>query len=165
MSKEPKKKSRKRKDAEEAQEGDEEALEALKESPPPAPELTENVFIDRDYSVGLSTRFDESFPDVLARRNVDPEVYSRAIRHINGFFERAEEVNCTSFWEGCFGLISFWSLFLCYRQKSYRIFDEMRDWIAQENRQNWLPKGLEIMNPISNGLIFLEIHVHPLPKH
>jgi hypothetical protein len=68
MSKEPKKKSRKRKDAEGAQEGDDSALEALKESPPPSPELTENVFIDRDYSIGLSTRFDESFPDILSRR-------------------------------------------------------------------------------------------------
>lgn len=36
-----------------------------------------------------------------------------------------------------------------------KTFDEMRDWLAQENRRYWLPKGLEILNPISNGLIFV----------
>jgi len=35
----------------------------------------------------------------------------------------------------------------------------MQEWLEQENKQVWIPKGLEVLDPLSNGLIFVRFTI------
>ena len=39
-----------------------------------------------------------------------------------------------------------------------QLLHDMQAWLQQENKQVWAPKGLEVIDPLTNGLIFVRLN-------
>jgi hypothetical protein len=121
----------------------------------------EVITIQRIYTHGTSPCFDESYPEFLAKRGVTAEQYRRTIQQINEYYEDAEEYGCREYSEGCLTFFTC-NLFLsCTRTNYLKDMRRVARWINAENEQIYRARGLEILNPIKNGSLFIEIKVHP----
>lgn len=119
------------------------------------------IVIPRDYSrVGTIPRFLEVYPEVVARRDISKENYLKTIRTLNDFFEDAETLNCTTFLEGLFGCLTFFSIFLCYENNYKKILRELEVFLRKENEKYYNPKGLHIINPLYNGLLQVNLSLN-----
>lgn len=82
----------------------------------------EKVIVERDYSMGGNiTRFRHDFPSRLKLWDVTEEEFRRTIMEINRLFSEAESLGCITFFEGCVGCLSLFSLFLCYENHYQKV--------------------------------------------
>mmetsp|Transcript_21410 Transcript_21410/g.29956 ORF Transcript_21410/g.29956 Transcript_21410/m.29956 type:complete len:149 (-) Transcript_21410:2902-3348(-) len=121
------------------------------------------IVIPRDYShTGNYTRFDTKFPPQLAKRDITPSEFEHTISQINNYFIEAESINFVTFLEGFLGCLSLFTIFLCYDNRYKKVVHDLESFLTEENKNVYRKKGLEILNPIGNGLLELEIRVlHP----
>jgi len=73
--------------------------------------VLQTIVIQRDYSRGTLTRFDETYPADLQGK-VTPEEYKGTIDQINDYFLEAETIDFSTFLDGCLGCLSLFSIFL-----------------------------------------------------
>jgi len=123
--------------------------------------MAQMIAIPRDYSHGTYTRFDETFPVELEGK-VTQEEFRRTISSINVIFAQAEALDFTSFIEGCLGCLTFYTFLLCYEDRYKKKVKELNQLIFNENERVYRNKGLEIINPIENGLLKIDIISHQL---
>jgi len=116
------------------------------------------ILIPRDYSHSVNvTCFDDTYPERLKQYGISEEQFKQTIRILNSLYFSSEETNCTTFMEGCVGCLSLFSLFLCYETNYKKVLRRIDIFLQQENDRIYAPKGLQILNPINNGLLELEI--------
>ncbi len=97
---------------------------------------------------------------------ITKEEFTKTIKQINSYFQDAEEVTCTTFIEGCVGCLSFFSLFLCYTNHYKqvdiaikfpyvfaKVLRQLDEYLQSENETLYSKHGLEILNPLANGLL------------
>jgi hypothetical protein len=84
------------------------------------------IQIARDYSDGNLTQFSDKFPAELENLGIDEELFQSTISQgqqllrggRNGsLYFHLVKVNCGTFWEGCLGCLSFFTLYLCVENK------------------------------------------------
>jgi hypothetical protein len=121
----------------------------------------EVITIQRIYTHGTSPCFDESYPEFLAKRGVNAEQYRRTIQQINEYYEDAEDYGCREYSEGCVTFFTCNLFMACTRPNYLKDMKLVERWIGAENEQIYRPRGLEILNPVKNGSLFIEIKVHP----
>ncbi|KAL6079127.1 hypothetical protein QOT17_001273 [Balamuthia mandrillaris] len=114
------------------------------------------IIIERDYSRGVLTQFKDILPPELSSR-VTEEEFSRTIGEINRLFRHAEELTVTSCLESCFGLITLFSLYLCITDRYTESLQRLEAFLEDENNNVYRPKGLVWLNPLSNGLLYIQI--------
>jgi len=138
---------------------DEEKIKTSKvEKDDPNPNDREGfIIVDRDYSQGFFTKFSETFPKKMEQHNVSIGEWAHTISSLNEFFKEAEELSLITFMEGCLGCLSLFAIFLCYESRYKKIMRQMLDFIEEENKAIYRQRGLEILNPLANGLLELEI--------
>jgi len=116
------------------------------------------IVVPRDYSIYV-TKFDETYPAELKKQKVSEDEFKHTIQRINELFKDAETLSWTTFCEGCVGCLTLFSIFLCYENQYKKIVRELDIFIESENERVYRKKGLELLNPISNGLLELEIKI------
>ncbi|KAH3732855.1 Golgin subfamily A member 7/ERF4 family [Pelomyxa schiedti] len=116
-----------------------------------------SVMVPRDYTVGMTPRFDTSFPDVLEGR-LDKGEYVATVRQINEIFVEAEHVGCVTFAEGCLGFFTLYTAYFCMRGKYSRMMDRLEKLLETRNMDSD-HTGVRWINPQRNGCLHLEIVV------
>ncbi|PRP76400.1 golgin subfamily A member 7-like [Planoprotostelium fungivorum] len=73
------------------------------------------IAVARDYTHdGFSTRFNNTLPQELREKNITETEFHNTVARVNEMFEDAEQLNCCTFTEGCFGFLTVYSMFLFY---------------------------------------------------
>eukprot|EP01111_Echinosteliopsis_oligospora_P017557 TRINITY_DN7656_c0_g1_i1.p1 TRINITY_DN7656_c0_g1~~TRINITY_DN7656_c0_g1_i1.p1 ORF type:complete len:124 (+),score=31.25 TRINITY_DN7656_c0_g1_i1:91-462(+) len=116
------------------------------------------IEIQRDYTHGMLTQFDEAYPDALLGK-ITPEEYRRTIEQINEYFKEAETIDSTTIIEGCLGCLSLFTLFLCRDDKYKKTINRFNEYLAEQNETVYRPRGVALINPFSNGLLHIDLWI------
>mmetsp|Transcript_666 Transcript_666/g.1550 ORF Transcript_666/g.1550 Transcript_666/m.1550 type:complete len:135 (+) Transcript_666:357-761(+) len=119
----------------------------------------EEVVVDRSYINGTLTQFIETFPDPLRKSGVTETEFGETIRWINRLFLETETYSCFSFMESFAHCVSFYSLHLCYKNSYARAMKQLEQYLDDQNRRVYGPKGVEWQHPIKTGFLFISIRV------
>ncbi|VDN18630.1 unnamed protein product [Gongylonema pulchrum] len=90
------------------------------------------VFVQRDYSRGLGVQFETAFPSALDGK-VSKQQWEHTITTLNSYYNAAEEVCCTT-------------------TQYEKALTKITDFLAEQNRNVYLPAGLFLTDPIERGL-------------
>eukprot|EP01100_Stratorugosa_tubuloviscum_P009431 TRINITY_DN3969_c0_g1_i1.p1 TRINITY_DN3969_c0_g1~~TRINITY_DN3969_c0_g1_i1.p1 ORF type:complete len:130 (-),score=29.51 TRINITY_DN3969_c0_g1_i1:112-501(-) len=115
------------------------------------------VTIERDYTKGILTQFEENFPEELSGK-ISSEEFKSIIQNINGLFRRAETYDYCGFLESLIGCATCFTLYICYRPRYSRILGQLDRFLINEN-EKLKSKGVEWLNPFSNGLLHITVIV------
>eukprot|EP01117_Protostelium_nocturnum_P017210 TRINITY_DN6974_c0_g1_i2.p1 TRINITY_DN6974_c0_g1~~TRINITY_DN6974_c0_g1_i2.p1 ORF type:complete len:121 (-),score=12.01 TRINITY_DN6974_c0_g1_i2:223-585(-) len=110
-------------------------------------------------SNGFTTRFYDRFPQELEDRNITETQFKHTIQGINSCFLDAEKLSLLTFVEGCLGCLSIFTLFLFYDSHYKKTMDRLDLFLLEQNASVYRKRGLEVINPLSNGLLELEIRI------
>ena len=124
--------------------------------------------VERDYSDGLLTRWQEQFPEGLDQFGVTEDQFLFTIARLNQMFKEAEEYGCTTCFEASIACLSFYSLYLCipgqYKRVSIKNKGEIESkqknqgkkrietFIESQNNTVYSP-NVRWLNPYRNGLL------------
>mmetsp|Transcript_134303 Transcript_134303/g.199880 ORF Transcript_134303/g.199880 Transcript_134303/m.199880 type:complete len:134 (-) Transcript_134303:8-409(-) len=108
--------------------------------------------IQRNYSEGLLTQWEEEFPQGLDQFGVTEEQFQFTIRQLNRLFKEAEEYHCTTCIEASLACLSFYSLYLCLPGQYKRGKRRIELFIESQNNNEYSP-NVKWLNPYRNGLL------------
>jgi len=120
-------------------------------SPPPP-----RIFVQRDYGRGVAIQFVTDFPPELNGR-IDQATYDYTITQINSLFEEAETFNCGTFCESCLGFLTANLIYFCKDTKYEKCLKRLSKFISEQNSRVYLPRGLQITDPVERGLRCIDI--------
>uniref|UniRef100_A0A1I7XZ20 Ras modification protein ERF4 n=2 Tax=Steinernema glaseri TaxID=37863 RepID=A0A1I7XZ20_9BILA len=132
-------------------------LQAMEEAKIPL-NACKKIFIERDYSQGLSVRFQTTFPTRLTGM-ISPDAWDNVITTLNSLFVEAERVCSSSVVETLLGC------FTCYISRAFsktiyeRNLERIMTYIDEQNRDLFMPAGLFLSDPMERGLRMLEISI------
>ena len=122
----------------------------------PAHTASRRIYIQRDYSHGLSVRFSSNFPDELNGR-IDRDAFDFVISKVNRIFDEAEKVSLFSVLDSLIGCLTAYLIFVCYDSYYDRCLKKVTRLIEEQNESVWKPKGLLLTDPKDRGLRMIEI--------
>ncbi|CAG7824384.1 unnamed protein product [Allacma fusca] len=123
-------------------------------SPNPSPPM--RIFVQRDYRLGVAIRFVPEFPPELNGR-IDQATYEFTLNQINAYFQDAENFDCNTFCESCLGFITANLVYFCRDTKYEKCLKRLSKFISEQNTRVYLPRGLQITDPVERGLRCIEI--------
>ncbi|EGG16483.1 diacylglycerol kinase protein DgkA [Cavenderia fasciculata] len=136
----------------------------LHTSPPPPPTTASmnsnnymTVTVQRDYKEYI-TRFERELPNELTGKVTQGE-FNYTIDNINKLLARAEDIDARSVYEECIGCLTFFSIFLWYKDKYSKCVHKITKFIQEQNKTVYNNKGISWLNPMSNGFLKIEILV------
>ncbi|KAK0429363.1 hypothetical protein QR680_011344 [Steinernema hermaphroditum] len=109
------------------------------------------IFIERDYSSGLTVRFQTTFPTRLTGM-ISPDAWDNVITTLNTMFAEAERVCSSTVMETLVGC------FTCYISRAFaktiyeRNLEGVMAYIDEQNRDLFMPAGLFLSDPMERGL-------------
>ncbi|KAK0429362.1 hypothetical protein QR680_011344 [Steinernema hermaphroditum] len=116
------------------------------------------IFIERDYSSGLTVRFQTTFPTRLTGM-ISPDAWDNVITTLNTMFAEAERVCSSTVMETLVGC------FTCYISRAFaktiyeRNLEGVMAYIDEQNRDLFMPAGLFLSDPMERGLRLLEVSI------
>eukprot|EP01101_Sappina_pedata_P012820 TRINITY_DN9048_c0_g1_i1.p1 TRINITY_DN9048_c0_g1~~TRINITY_DN9048_c0_g1_i1.p1 ORF type:complete len:120 (+),score=25.91 TRINITY_DN9048_c0_g1_i1:50-409(+) len=116
------------------------------------------VIVDRDFSNGTYTHFKTNLPDSLSGK-ISQDEFDRTVTTINEIFREAEEYSVLTFIEAFVGVLSFFTIYICFTPKYRRMMKQLERYIQSENVNVYNDKGIELINPLRNGLLHLSLDV------
>lgn len=122
-----------------------------------------NAFVQRDYSDGESRDINfesEKFPPQLENR-LEPQVFTQCINEINFIFKPLAK-------KTSYNLIESWvSMFTCFlwRTRFSKTIARLDDLLDQQNKEIFIPRGLQILNPYRTGFRNIQIVMYKIPQH
>jgi hypothetical protein len=116
------------------------------------------IFVDRDYSDGLTVKFINDFPSAL-EGIVSRDDWEVTIDTINNAFAEAEEVCLSSVAETVVSFCTCYLSRLCLNTRYEKQIFKVRDFIERQNKRVFLPVGLCMTDPLEKGLRMLEINI------
>eukprot|EP01088_Endostelium_zonatum_P017716 TRINITY_DN5366_c0_g1_i1.p1 TRINITY_DN5366_c0_g1~~TRINITY_DN5366_c0_g1_i1.p1 ORF type:complete len:148 (+),score=21.76 TRINITY_DN5366_c0_g1_i1:41-484(+) len=122
------------------------------------PDEWAEVRIDRDYSTGIIPKFDETFPPALAERITEGE-YMKTITAINRYLYDAEKLSFLSILQSCIGCATFFTYYLVFNGRSRNNMKKLDEFLESENKNVYHNKGVIWLNPLPNGLLYMQILV------
>ncbi|RDD45549.1 Golgin subfamily A member 7 [Trichoplax sp. H2] len=122
--------------------------------------LTNRAVVERDYSEGITCRFEKSFP-VALRGKIDETTFLETINHINAIFAKAEALNFRAYLLGCLSCLTAYSSLLCFRTHYEKCLQDVANYIDEQNSSIYEARGLKIINPMEKGLRVIEIEFIP----
>jgi len=125
-----------------------------KENPAHTMKDGEKISIPRDWARGIGIRFDEKFPDQL-KGHVSEDEWRHTISAVNANFAEAESANFATFVEGCLGILTCFSIWLCLESRYDKFLQVIEDIIIRENKGVYNPKGFHIHNPKKTGYLYV----------
>jgi len=120
------------------------------------------IFIQRDFSDGTSCRFSTKFPPELENK-VDRGTYENTLNNLNQLYAEAERIECKTLCEGCFSCMTAYLIFFCMDSHYDKTLKKVARYIAEQNEQVYLPRGLMLTDPIERGLRCIEIAIFNEP--
>jgi len=114
----------------------------------------EKIVIARDWSLGIGIRYEEKFPDQL-RGIVTEEEWRHTISSLNTNFAEAETANVDTFLEGCLGLLTCFSVWLCMESQYEKFLHAIDNFLENENNSVYNSKGFAFINPKKNGYLYV----------
>ena len=95
---------------------------------------------------------------------MDPEQYHRTLARINRYYQDGETSTYMQLLESVAGCVSLYALYCCYDGSLVRQMRQMDDFIESENKLIYVPRGVLIVNPLSNGNRYVceDARAHPL---
>lgn len=84
-------------------------------------EDTKRFAIQRDFSDGLLTKWEEVFPPGLEEYGVTEEQFRFTIQNLNRLFYETEQYTCLSCFEASIACISFYTYYLCFPGQYNRV--------------------------------------------
>ncbi|KAL5262415.1 hypothetical protein ACHWQZ_G007960 [Mnemiopsis leidyi] len=121
------------------------------------------VFVQRDYTHGTECKYETTYPTqlegVIAR-----ETFTDTVNKINELFERAEELGCPTYTEGCLSCMTGYLLYFCIETKYSKEMKQISLFIQRQNDEIYHPRGVHIVEPMLRGLRCIELVVYPAPN-
>eukprot|EP01097_Dermamoeba_algensis_P000449 TRINITY_DN1155_c0_g1_i10.p1 TRINITY_DN1155_c0_g1~~TRINITY_DN1155_c0_g1_i10.p1 ORF type:complete len:125 (+),score=16.60 TRINITY_DN1155_c0_g1_i10:94-468(+) len=117
------------------------------------------VVVERNYTDGIITRFQDAFPEQIPDKSFSSQ-WTTFITQLNQMFSEAETFSYVCVLEGLLSALTLYSLPLFYETKAKKKFKEIREFLDTSNKTIFSPKGMELCDPFANGLLFLKIIVH-----
>jgi len=121
------------------------------------------IFIQRDFSDGTNCRFSTKFPPELENK-VDRGTYENTLNNLNQLYAEAEKIECKTLCEGCFSCLTAYLIFFCMDSHYDKTLKKVARYIAEQNEQVYLPRGLMLTDPIERGLRCIEIAIFNEPS-
>jgi len=128
------------------------------------PEAGSTLTIERDYSTAHAcsfTTFSSRLTPQLAAMQVTADEVAGTVGRINGALWDAEHLGWATFVDGCLGCLTLF-LWHVFRPSPYqRALHRVEAIIASDNEAIYNKKRLHMLNPLSNGLLEIELRVLP----
>ncbi|XP_035675021.1 golgin subfamily A member 7-like [Branchiostoma floridae] len=136
-------------------------MDDVARTPPAAPNI-QKVFIQRDFSEGTGCKFQSKFPPELEGR-IERTAFEATITRINELFGEAERVGGATYCEGCMGCLTAYLIYLCIDTHYEKVLKRIARHIQEQNENIYIPRGLQLVDPIERGLRVLEIVIYDSP--
>lgn len=122
-----------------------------------------NAYVQRDYSSGESRNIEfevDKFPPQLHNR-LEMNVFRTCIGEINLVFKPLGKRTCYNFIE------SWLTMFTCFLvpTKFQKVIQRLDDLLDQQNREIFIPRGLQILSPYRTGFRNVQIVMFKIPPH
>jgi hypothetical protein len=104
----------------------------------------------------LGVRFSSVFPEELVGR-IDPDIFYELVDKVNKYFLEAERISFYSVIDSILGCLTAYLIFLCIDSHYERCIKKVSKFIAQQNKNRWIPSGLYVTDPKDKGLRVIEI--------
>ncbi|VDM98296.1 unnamed protein product [Thelazia callipaeda] len=114
------------------------------------------IFVQRDYSKGLSVQFETNFPAALEGK-VSEQAWTHTVTTLNSYYSKAEEICCTTVLETLTGCLSCYVSRLFTKTQYEKSLLEISRFLADENKNIYLPAGVHLSDPIERGLRVVRI--------
>jgi len=113
------------------------------------------AFVQRDYSDGMTVKFEKSLPRELEGK-ISREQFEETIDRLNTIYREAEQLSCSSFCEGCFACLTSYIFLCCMKTHYEKKTKEGAEFLDQQNREIYRPRGILVIDPMLRGLRVLE---------
>jgi len=129
---------------------------------PSQTQLCMKVFVQRDYSDGVTVKFQTQFPPELEGK-LDRAAFENTIGQLNAYFREAEVATCGTYMEGCFACLTAYLMHLCTQTHYEKGLRKVSKFIQEQNERVYKPRGLLLTNPVCRGLRVVEISILDQP--
>uniref|UniRef100_A0A0B6YGB5 Ras modification protein ERF4 n=2 Tax=Arion vulgaris TaxID=1028688 RepID=A0A0B6YGB5_9EUPU len=119
------------------------------------------VFVQRDFSDGLSVKFQTRYPTELEGR-VDKATYEITINTINDMFADAESIGTKTCFESCFACLTAYTSLLCMDTLYEKTLKKVRRYTEEQNHAIYMSRGVMLIDPAERGLRILEINIYSI---
>ncbi|CAL1531851.1 unnamed protein product [Lymnaea stagnalis] len=116
------------------------------------------VFIQRDFTEGISVKFQTRYPPELEGR-VDRAIYERTINNINEMFADAESLGSRTYCESCFACLTGYIALMCMDTYYEKTLKKVRRYLEEQNQTIYMSRGVMLIDPAERGLRILEIDI------
>ncbi|XP_052100945.1 golgin subfamily A member 7-like [Mytilus californianus] len=120
------------------------------------PNNCQKVFIQRDFSEGTSVKFLTKFPAELNGK-LETEVFVRTITQLNSMFAEAETLGGRNYCESCLACLTAYTSYICFDTHYEKMLKKITKFIAEQNQDYYVPRGMMLVDPVERGLRTLEI--------
>lgn len=103
----------------------------------PHPIQTKRFAIQRDFSNGLLTQWEEEFPQGLEEYGVTEEQFKNTIQNLNRLFLETEHYSCFSCFEAAIACFSFYTYYLCFSGQYSRVRNSIHFTIVNRTKINF----------------------------
>lgn len=114
------------------------------------------IFIQRDYSQGLTVKFYTKLPPEL-RGRLDEQYFEKFVNDLNRIYADAERTGAESVFETMAGCLTCYLAHLCLTMQYDKNLKKIAKMLKDENDKVFVPNGLFITDPIERGLRIIEI--------
>lgn len=122
------------------------------------PNNCQKVFVQRDFSEGTSVKFLTKFPTDLSGK-LEPEIFTRTITQLNTMYGEAETLGGRNYCESCLACLTAYTSYICFDTHYEKTLKKINKFIAEQNQDYYVPRGLMLVDPVERGLRTLEICV------
>ncbi|CAG5118010.1 unnamed protein product [Candidula unifasciata] len=116
------------------------------------------VFVQRDFSDGISVKFQTRYPPELEGR-IDRTIYETTINKINEMFAEAESLGSRTCCESCFACLTAYISLMCMDTLYEKTLKNVRRYIEEQNQNIYMSRGVMLIDPAERGLRILEINI------
>ncbi|BFY98496.1 hypothetical protein BsWGS_01536 [Bradybaena similaris] len=116
------------------------------------------VFVQRDFSDGISVKFQTRYPPELEGR-IDRTIYEATISKINEMFGEAESLGSRTYCESCFACLTAYISLMCMDTLYEKTLKNVRRYIEEQNQTIYMSRGVMLIDPAERGLRILEINI------
>ena len=113
------------------------------------------VSIDRDYTETIIPQFSLVYPTVLEDR-ISKEDFTRVVNAVNGYLREAESITCGSCCECFVGYLTCFLTNIFCTSKYEKSLIRLTKYLNEQN-SFFVDYGIMWLNPVSNGLLHLDI--------
>jgi len=122
------------------------------------------IVIQRDYSQGFQTQWNEEFPPELAHYGVTEDQFYYTIHRLNELFHQTEHYGITTCLEASLAFFTLYTSWLCIPSQYTRGKARIEQFLREQNENVYDPH-VRWLNPFRNGLLNVSpVRLFPWPS-